>query len=1170
MGRRKQRGRSGGSTNKKKGSRKQAIDTDEDFQRRDVYNADAIDFSKVKPVDEGDSDQEYAVGSGEDEDIDSDAALDSEDEQMFEDIMQGKKPAKAAARKQSKKASLRPQLDLLDEDDDNMAMHADNAASEDDDDDADDYMDLSEMLTRGDGDDKPAKEGGEAAAGGVPADADDDDDDDDGDALDDDEAQEKYQQVVDGFLNMSKTLVDRHERTEAEAPSMANVTGTAATDKVSLTDLLGTLGDGGAKIGRLKQALAPLSAKQSTMKLDTPLGRAAKEKIARQTAFTQAAENVSRWEPIVRENRRADFVSFAGDPTAKRLMSTVAALATKFKPKYDVEKQIEQALQASKAVESQKKALTEGESLALKALSPKEAEARVRELARIRALNSYYEAKCRRIKKIKSKKYRKIRRKAAQRLDDESLEELDEDERKQRLLKQERKRAEERLTLKHKNKGKWAKRMMARGSMDVDTRRALNEQQQLSQQLLKKATMQESDDEQGGDYDMNSDFDEEEETVEDAVAGLEEELRAAPAKQTATGIEGMKFMQQAVQRQREEAEQMLRELKAELAGGAAETDDVSTAHRMKLGPSSSGKTARARKNKADAAAAAATAKEKRASKKGGADDSDDDDDNDGVGGGVRDGAVASDSDSASDDENADSSAVVGGGDDSAAPRFRGKRTVRARGAVEVKIGASGEDVGDMQVTSVETHAEAVHGGLGGTTTSTSQKKQARASDTQQGGATKSTGGPSAKNQQQQKGKAGQGQQKQNKKQEKKQAAAGTTTKEKQSTKKAKQGDDATATKSSSGAAAKSKAKAKAKEAAPTDAGETNLFLAAMSRKPEDNSSKRKGKKGKKGKAGAANTDAENPWIQAAAGNNAGLTPQMVITDKSTASEKRMAKLQMLRSKAHKNNGAPQLKDLEAAVTNTTAKQAELDAIKNDVLDEDEATADATQGHTRLDLTKSNKELIAQAFASDDVLAQEFEKEKAAIADAETPKDKVTLMPGWGEWAGVGMKSSTKVKRIVKKAPPAKKRRDAQHKTVIITEKANKRLQEKKIAAIPHPFVNPAHFEQVMQAPVGREWNTVRVFQKSVRPAVETKAGMYIEPMKMTKGAIAEATRKFEEKTGGDSNSNSNSNSKNNKNGKNSKNNTAVSATGKGKRGAGGNQRPQKRAKKGGASKSHKQ
>ena len=45
------------------------------------------------------------------------------------------------------------------------------------------------------------------------------------------------------------------------------------------------------------------------------------------------------------------------------------------------------------------------------ALDPQEAKERRQQLSKLRALESYYEAKCRRAKKIKSKKYRKVQKK---------------------------------------------------------------------------------------------------------------------------------------------------------------------------------------------------------------------------------------------------------------------------------------------------------------------------------------------------------------------------------------------------------------------------------------------------------------------------------------------------------------------------------------------------------------------------------------------------------------------------------------------------------------------------------------------------------------------------------------------------------------------------------------
>lgn len=51
---------------------------------------------------------------------------------------------------------------------------------------------------------------------------------------------------------------------------------------------------------------------------------------------------------------------------------------------------------------------------------------------------------------------------------------------------------------------------------------------------------------------------------------------------------------------------------------------------------------------------------------------------------------------------------------------------------------------------------------------------------------------------------------------------------------------------------------------------------------------------------------------------------------------------------------------------------------------------------------SEKELIAAAFAGDNVIEEEFIKEKQALVEQETPKDKDVTLPGWGAWGGGGI------------------------------------------------------------------------------------------------------------------------------------------------------------------------
>lgn len=54
------------------------------------------------------------------------------------------------------------------------------------------------------------------------------------------------------------------------------------------------------------------------------------------------------------------------------------------------------------------------------------------------------------------------------------------------MLKAEQVRAQERMSLRHKNQSKWVKRMLQRGSSDEETRQAIAEQLQLGNELRQK------------------------------------------------------------------------------------------------------------------------------------------------------------------------------------------------------------------------------------------------------------------------------------------------------------------------------------------------------------------------------------------------------------------------------------------------------------------------------------------------------------------------------------------------------------------------------------------------------------------------------------------------------------------------------------------------------------
>lgn len=88
--------------------------------------------------------------------------------------------------------------------------------------------------------------------------------------------------------------------------------------------------------------------------------------------------------------------------------------------------------------------------------------------------------------------------------------------------------------------------------------------------------------------------------------------------------------------------------------------------------------------------------------------------------------------------------------------------------------------------------------------------------------------------------------------------------------------------------------------------------------------------------------------------------------------------------------------------------------------------------------------IQQAFASDDVV-EEFVKEKSEIEEASKPKDIDLSLPGWGAWAGAGIKQSEKKKkRFVKKADPAPPRKDKDLSHVIINEEKSKLFTKNQV------------------------------------------------------------------------------------------------------------------------------
>uniref|UniRef100_A0A8B9WX49 U3 small nucleolar RNA-associated protein 14 homolog A n=1 Tax=Bos mutus grunniens TaxID=30521 RepID=A0A8B9WX49_BOSMU len=145
--------------------------------------------------------------------------------------------------------------------------------------------------------------------------------------------------------------------------------------------------------------------------------------------------------------------------------------------------------------------LTPVEKASLKAMSLEEVKMRRAELQRARALQSYYEARARREKRIKSKKYHRILKKgkAKQALKDfEKLQKVNPAAALEELEKLDKARMMERMSLKHQNSGKWAKSKAIMAKYDLEARQAMQEQLARNKELTQKVAASESEEEGEG------------------------------------------------------------------------------------------------------------------------------------------------------------------------------------------------------------------------------------------------------------------------------------------------------------------------------------------------------------------------------------------------------------------------------------------------------------------------------------------------------------------------------------------------------------------------------------------------------------------------------------------------------------------------------------------------
>uniref|UniRef100_G1NWT3 UTP14A small subunit processome component n=1 Tax=Myotis lucifugus TaxID=59463 RepID=G1NWT3_MYOLU len=309
----------------------------------------------------------------------------------------------------------------------------------------------------------------------------------------------KHQKLLEAISSLDgKNRRKLAERSEASLKvSEFTVSSEGSGERLVLSDLLEPVKTS-SSLATVKKQLNRVKSKKT---VELPLNKEEVERIHREVAFNKTSQTLSKWDPIVQKNRQAEQLVF---PLMKEqsAFAPIEHVLNGWKARTPLEQEIFNLLCKNKQPVTDP-LLTPVEKASLKAMSLEEAKMRRAELQRARALQSYYEARARREKKIKSKKYHRVLKKgkAKKALQEfENLRKTNPAAALEELEKLEKARMMERMSLKHQNSGKWAKSKAIMAKYDLEARQAMQDQLARNKELTQKVQVaSESEEEEGGE-----------------------------------------------------------------------------------------------------------------------------------------------------------------------------------------------------------------------------------------------------------------------------------------------------------------------------------------------------------------------------------------------------------------------------------------------------------------------------------------------------------------------------------------------------------------------------------------------------------------------------------------------------------------------------------------------
>ncbi|KAJ6334477.1 hypothetical protein OIU78_011373 [Salix suchowensis] len=286
------------------------------------------------------------------------------------------------------------------------------------------------------------------------------------DQLDDDvedEDDERHLRMLQGITGMPSQAFQDRKKTKVVSEGYPESEYNPTRDvldgdgRIAIEDLLESI-QGKPGYRELRKITRQVEKKGKV--LQAPLPKEDRDRLERSAAYEQSKKDITRWEPLVKRNREAPTIMFDKDTDSG--FSTIGAIASEFEPRTEFEKKMSSLVNDDNVMAAHKE--DGSRLLELNKISLEDYISSRNHIAKMRSLLFRHEVKMKRVKKIKSKTYHRLLKK--DRLKGSVGIPMDAEEAKELAMKQEFKRAEERMTLRHKNQSKWAQRIVKRG---IDT-----------------------------------------------------------------------------------------------------------------------------------------------------------------------------------------------------------------------------------------------------------------------------------------------------------------------------------------------------------------------------------------------------------------------------------------------------------------------------------------------------------------------------------------------------------------------------------------------------------------------------------------------------------------------------------------------------------------------------